>query len=163
MPRLTITEIAAHAGVHKSTVSRQVRRHHLVGADGLADLDAYLALRASGIDPALQTSDTAAIVGGDEKSLAAERKRKMSADAELAELELARQKHELVQVRDVETAQEDIARKVRQAVMDVARNEAAALVLLADEQAIEGHLVLALAAALDSVRDPDTDDMGRAS
>ena len=55
MPRLTLTDVAAAVGVHKSTVSRQARRANIVGADGKVDLDEYRALR-EGLDPGLQTT-----------------------------------------------------------------------------------------------------------
>ena len=78
--RMTVTEIAAHVGVHKSTVSRQARAHNLVGADGRIDLSAYQALRANGLDPVMQTSGPAVAASADaESGLAAERLRKMAA------------------------------------------------------------------------------------
>lgn len=97
MPRMTITAIAAAVGVHKSTVSRQARQGGLVGADGLVDLDQYRALRAGGLDPALQPAAPRAPVAFDPDApvLAAERARKMAADAQLAELELQRRRGDI--------------------------------------------------------------------
>jgi hypothetical protein len=92
---MTITDLAAHVGVHKSTVSRQVAAAGLRGADGKVDVDAYQALREGGLDPALQTAGAAA-AAPDDVGVPAQRARKMAADAEMAELELARMRGELV-------------------------------------------------------------------
>lgn len=159
MRRLTITEIAGHVGVHKSTVSRQVAAHGLKGADGRVDLDKYLALRAGGLDPALQTTGTAAIGGGDaETGLAAERLRKMAADAQLAELTLARQKGEVLDAQQVEAQQEDIARRVRDRIQQVPREIAADCARLSDEIAIEATMALALRRALNGLTEELTAD-----
>jgi predicted transcriptional regulator len=165
MPRLTITEIAAHVGVHKSTVSRQVASHGLRGADGRVDLEQYQALRAGGLDPVMQTSGSAAIGGGDaETGLAAERLRKMAADAQLAELALARQKAELLDGREVESQQEDMARQVRDRILQVPREIAGDCARLSDEIAIEASMTLALRRALDGLtRELTSDAAGRAA
>lgn len=165
MPRLTITEIAAHVGVHKSTVSRQVAAHGLKGADGKVDLDQYQALRAGGLDPVMQTSGSAAIGGGDaETGLAAERLRKMAADAQLAELALARQKAELLDGREVESQQEDMARQVRDRILQVPREIAGDCARLSDEIAIEASMTLALRRALEGLtRELTSDAAGRAA
>jgi len=101
MPRMTITATAGEVGVHKSTVSRQCRAAGLVGADGLVEIEDYRRLRAGGLDPALQTTGRqanrqapAAAFDPDAPVLAAERARKMAADAQLAELELLRKRGE---------------------------------------------------------------------
>lgn len=58
--QVTVTALAAEAGVHKSTVSRQARTWGLVDKDGMVDADAYLARRSSGLDPTLQTTGKSA-------------------------------------------------------------------------------------------------------
>lgn len=103
MPRLTITEIAAAVGVHKSTVSRQVRALGIVGADGKVDLDQYKQAR-EGLDPGLQTTGREAAVVVPRQVLADARTRKMTAEAEARELDLARRKGELIDVRSVDSA-----------------------------------------------------------
>jgi len=165
MPRLTITEIAGHVGVHKSTVSRQVAAHGLKGADGRVDLDQYLSLRAGGLDPALQTVGVAAAGHGDaDTGLAAERLRKMAADAQLAELALARQKAELLDAAQVEAQQEDIARQVRDRILQVPREIAGDCARLSDEIAIEASMTLALRRVLDGLtKELTADAVGRAA
>lgn len=164
MPRLSCADIARAVGVHKSTVSRQVRAAGLVGADGLIDLDTYRALR-TGLDPGLQTTGTAAPLprhrlpaDPDAPILAEERAGKLAADRQLAELSLARQRAEVLDAREVAAAQEDMARAFRQAVLMVPRQVAAELARLPDESAIAKHLAFALEAALkehhDALRGP---------
>jgi phage terminase Nu1 subunit (DNA packaging protein) len=153
MARMNVTAIASACGVHKSTVSRQVRAAGLVGADGLVELEDYRALRG-GLDPALQTTGKAApraapaAFDPDAPVLAAERARKMAADAQLAELALAKQRGEVLDREDVQRAQEDLARNLRARILMVPDQVAHELALLPDEAAIRGHLVLALERAL---------------
>lgn len=167
MPRLTITEIAQHCGVHKSTVSRQARAHGLVGADGKVDLEQYQALRAGGLDPALQTTGPGAAVvasGDPETGLAAERLRKMAADAQLAELELGRQKGRLLDADRVRAEQEDIASRLRERIMQVPREVAADCAKLGDEIGIEATIAQALRRALDGLaKELNEDAVGRAA
>ena len=152
MPRLSVTDIAKHAGVHKSTVSRQVAALGLRGADGKVDLDAYLTLRESGLDPLLQTTGRAAQPTGDaETGLAAQRERKMAADAELAELELGRQKGKLLEADRVEAVQEDLTRKLRDRLLQVPQEVAADCARLGDEIAIQKTLTQAIRRALDGL------------
>jgi DNA-binding MurR/RpiR family transcriptional regulator len=159
MPRMTITAIAAAVGVHKSTVSRQSRTWRLVGDDGLVDLDDYQRLRSAAVDPALQTSGPGAALApppGEPRAmpaLAAGRTRKVSADAELAELELARRKEQLLDRDQAERAAEDLARRLRDRILMVPRTIARELVLLPDEGAVAGHLTLALERALSEEHD----------
>jgi len=162
MARMTITAIAAAVGVHKSTVSRQCRATGLVGPDGLVDLDQYRALRANGLDPAFQTSGPDAGGAGqrerpppdsDAPILIAERARKMAADAQLAELSLAKQRGELLDREAVERAGEDRARGLRQRILMVPRMVAADLALLTDPRAVEARLRLALEVALTEEHD----------
>jgi transposase-like protein len=154
MPRLTITEVARRCGVHKSTVSRQARAHGLVGEDGLVDLDDYERLRAGGLDPLLQTTGRAAARPTNEEpsDLVAERTRKMAADAAAAEINLARLRGELVELRTVQSAVEDLGRRLRERVMNVARDKAAECAMAGDELAIEGILTLALRSAFETTR-----------
>lgn len=150
--RMTVTEIASHVGVHKSTVSRQARAHNLVGADGKIDLAAYQALRANGLDPVMQTSGPAMAAAGDaESGLAAERLRKMAADAQLAELELGRQQGKLLDAARVEAEQEDIARRLRDRLLQVPREVAADCARLGEETAIEATITQAIRRALDGL------------
>lgn len=162
MPRMTMVAIAAAVGVHKSTVSRQCRSAGIVGADGLVDLEQYRALRAGGLDPALQTSGpdagraaarASALVDPDAPILAAERARKMAADAQLAELALAKQRGELLDRDEVQRTQEDLARNLRARILMVPDQVAHELALLPDEAAIRGHLTLALERALMEAHD----------
>lgn len=105
MPRLTITEIAGIVGVHKSTVSRQARGAGLVGSDGLVDLDAYKALRSTGLDPSLQPRDkVSAPAVQDGPNYNAERARREAAEAALAEMRLAQKRGEVVTVTAVSQA-----------------------------------------------------------
>lgn len=165
MPRLTVTEIAAHVGVHKSTVSRQSRKAGLVGADGLVDLDQYQAMRDTGLDPALQTTGEALTAGTESKgALAAERLRKMAADAELAEIDLGRQKGQLLEASRVEAEQEDLARRIRDRVLLVPREVAADCAKLGDDIAIEATITLALKRAMEGLSKELTEDaVGRAA
>jgi phage terminase Nu1 subunit (DNA packaging protein) len=150
--RMTVTEIAAHVGVHKSTVSRQARSHSLVGADGKIDLAQYQALRASGLDPVMQTSGPAAMPAGDaESGLAAERLRKMAADAQLAELELGRQQKKLLEAARVEAEHEDLTRKLRDRLLQIPQEVAADCARLGDEIAIQATITQALRRALDGL------------
>jgi phage terminase Nu1 subunit (DNA packaging protein) len=155
---MTVTAIAAACDVHKSTVSRQVRAAGLVGADGLIDLDEYRALRG-GLDPALQTSGKAAPrdapIAFDPNApvLAAERARKMAADAQLAELALAKQRGEVLDREEVARVQEDLARNLRTRLLMIPDQVAHELALLPDEAAIRAHLTLALDRALTEMHD----------
>lgn len=161
MPRMRPTDIAKTVGVHKSTVSRQCRAAGLVGADGLVELDEYRALRATGIDPMLQTSGPdahragprPALIDPDAPVLQAERARKMAADAQLAELALAKQRGELLDRDDVLRTQEDLARNLRTRILMVPDQVAHELALLPDEAAIRGHLTLALERAMMEMHD----------
>lgn len=154
MARLTITAIAAQVGVHKSTVSRQARAWGLVGEDGLVEAEDYIRARSGGLDPALQTTGAATAprrlpaLDDDQPILAAERAKKMAADAALAELSLARQRGELLDRQAVEREQEDRARSLRSRVLMVPRTVAHELALLPDEAAIAAHLTLALERAM---------------
>jgi DNA-binding MurR/RpiR family transcriptional regulator len=105
MPRLSITDVAARAGVHKSTVSRQARGAGLVGPDGKVDLEEYLALRRTGLDPSLQPMGKAsAPMVADGPNYNAERAKREAAEAALAEMKLAQRRGELVAVQAVEQA-----------------------------------------------------------
>jgi phage terminase Nu1 subunit (DNA packaging protein) len=139
-------------------VSRQVRAAGLVGADGLVELEDYRALRG-GLDPALQTTGKAAprpppaAFDPDAPVLAAERARKMAADAQLAELALAKQRGEVLDRDDVQRAQEDLARNLRTRLLMIPDQVAHELALLPDEAAIRAHLTLALDRALTEMHD----------
>ena len=125
MPRMTITEVAAHVGVHKSTVSRQVRRAGLVGADGKLDLDQYQQLRDTALDPAHQTTGRDAprlLPVSDESGLAAERLRKMAADAELAEIAVRRQRGELLDRGAVASVLGPLLRRLRDDLVALPRD-----------------------------------------
>ena len=162
MPRMQMSRIAGLVGVHKSTVSRQCRAAGLVGEDGLVELDDYRTLRAAALDPAFQTSGPDAggaaparlpVIDPDLPILQAERARKMAADAHLAELNLARQRGELLDRESVERAQEDRARSLRGRILAVPRIVAAELAQLSDPKALAGHLTLALELALTEEHD----------
>jgi hypothetical protein len=103
MPRLTITEIAAAVGVHKSTVSRQVRARGIVGADGKVDLEEYKQLR-EGLDPGMQTTSREAATVLPRQVLADARNRKIEAEAATKELALAKLRGELIDTRSVDAA-----------------------------------------------------------
>jgi AcrR family transcriptional regulator len=144
MPRLSITDIAARVGVHKSTVSRQARAHGLVGADGKVDLADYQKLRDTSLDPGLQTSSGAS--GGllpadlDGPVLAAERALKLAADRERAQIELAARKGELVPAADVASAEEDVWRTVRDKLMGAPRAWADQLLDVSEPAVMEARL-----------------------
>ncbi len=153
MPRMTITAIAAAVSVHKSTVSRQARAHGLVGPDGLVELAEYQALRSTALDPGLQTSGPAApprrlLPDSDAPILAEERAGKLAADRQLAELELARRRAELLDLKEVQREQEAIAREMRQRILAVPREVAEDLARLPDAPSIRAHLTLHLETAL---------------
>ena len=156
MPRLTITQIAARVGVHKSTVSRQARAHGLVGADNLVDLAEYESLRAGGLDPLLQTTGRAAAQprgdSAEPSDLVAERTRKMAADAEAAEIALRRMKAELLDRGAVVAAVEDYGRRLRDRVLAIPRAKANDCAMAGDEIAIEGILTMALRSAFEETR-----------
>lgn len=160
MPRMTITAIAAAVGVHKSTVSRQARAAGLVGPDGLVEFGDYQALRSSALDPALQTSGPAAgapirrgLPDPDAPILAEERAGKLAADRQLAELELARRRGELLDREEVRREEEAIARDFRQRILAVPREIAEDLARLPDASAIRAHLTLHLETALGGAHD----------
>jgi hypothetical protein len=117
MPRLTLTEVAAAVGVHKSTVSRQVRRAGIVGADGKVDLDEYRGLR-EGLDPGLQTRGQAATVVP-RQVLADVRNRKIEAEAATKELALARLRGELIDLRSVDAAAANVFGRAVTAFLDM--------------------------------------------
>jgi hypothetical protein len=122
MPRLTSTEIAQRLGVHKSTVSRQARAAGIMDADKRIDLEAYQALRATGLDPLLQT--TGRQTASDEaqpSTLAIERQRKMAADASRAELELKIREGELIARSKVMLTLGPVAKRLRDTLCGVAR------------------------------------------
>lgn len=147
MPRLTVTEIASAVGVHKSTVSRQVRAAGLVDADGKIDLDAYKALRANALDPALQTARAPARLS-ESGTLSAERIRKLSADAELAEMQVRKARGELVEASSIDAATEDAFRRLRDLVLLVPRDVADDCARLGDAIAIEARIAQAIKARL---------------
>lgn len=121
MPRLTITEIAKQVGVHKSTVSRQVGKLELAGEDGLVDLDEYIAARA-GLDPALQTTGRAKPAAAQATGMAAARHRKMEAEAERAELDLAQRRGELIERSLVAATLGPALRRLRDDLLAVPRD-----------------------------------------
>jgi DNA-binding MurR/RpiR family transcriptional regulator len=158
MPRMTITAIAAAVGVHKSTVSRQARAAGLVGADGQVELAEYQALRSTALDPGLQTSGPAAparriLPDPDAPILAEERAGKLAADRQLAELELARRRGELLDREEVRREEEAIARELRQRILAVPREVAEDLARLPDAQSIRAHLTMHLETALGGAHD----------
>lgn len=158
MPRLTVTEVAARVGVHKSTVSRQARAAGLVGADGLIDLDEYSALRATSIDPALQTTARPAAriaplaspsAGQEpESAIAQERLRKLRADADAAEDAARLRRGELVDAQQVDAATEDAFRQIRDRLLELPRELADDCARLGDAAAIEGRLTQAIRTTL---------------
>ncbi len=166
MPRLTVTEVAVRVGVHKSTVSRQANAAGLVGSDRLIDLDAYVALRAQSIDPALQTTgttaarirpaaapaplnpaDSAPIPGPAEPlpdAIAVERLRRMRLDNEAAEEARRIRRGELVEAAHIAAETEEAFRRVRDLLLDLPRDVAEDCARLGDATAIEALLRQAL-------------------
>jgi hypothetical protein len=109
MPRFLPAEIARRAGVHRSTVSRQLRQWpHLIDEAGTVDLDEYLAARATDLSPALQRRATspAAVLPIEQAgpSYAIERARREAAQARLAEIELDEREGRIVTRDAVATA-----------------------------------------------------------
>lgn len=174
MPRLTISEIAREVGVHKSTVSRQVRAAGLVGDDDKVDLDAYRTHRAQALDPAHQTTGPAsqqqaarpANSDAEPSGLSVQRQRKLAAEAERAELDLAERRGELVLRAQAESTALDLAQRLRERVLSVPREVAQDCARLADETAIEARIASALRSALDGLAAElraEADAMGRAA
>lgn len=126
MARMTISDVARHVGVHKSTVSRQARSFGLVGADGLVDLESYQQVRAGGLDPALQTTGPAArrvsTDATETTGLAAERLRKVTAEANRVEMENAVKRGEMVPRASIEAVIGPAARQLRERVQELARD-----------------------------------------
>lgn len=135
MPRLTLTEVAAAVGVHKSTVSRQARRANIVGVDGKVDLDEYRALR-EGLDPGLQTTGTEAATIIPRQVLADARNRKIAADAEAQEIKLAKLKGELIDLRSVDAAASAVFGRAVAAILDMWSPLSVRLAQLTDPGAI---------------------------
>jgi AcrR family transcriptional regulator len=144
VPRLSITDIAARVGVHKSTVSRQARANGLVGPDGKVDLAEYQTLRQTSLDPALQTGAAPqaglSLADVDGPVLAAERALKLAADRERAQIELAARKGELVPAADVASAEEDVWRTVRDKLMGAPRAWAEQLLDVSEAAVMEARL-----------------------
>ena len=135
--------------MHRSTVSRQLRLWpHLLDEAGTVDLDEYLAARASGLDPALQTRGPAAAQGSEPSELVRERTRKMAAEAELAELDLAARRGELINREAAARAVEDAFRRLRNRILAAARDVVPDLARDADERNMARRLVGALGDAL---------------
>lgn len=156
MARLRPAEIARRAGVHKSTVSRQLRQWpSLLDEAGTVDLDEYLAARATNLDPALQTRGPAAPASlpldTEPADLVRERTRKMAADAARAELELARRRGELLDRAAVDRAVADAFAIVRERITTAARDAVPNLARLPDELAMETHLLTALLDAMGAI------------
>jgi AcrR family transcriptional regulator len=153
MPRLSITDVAARVGVHKSTVSRQARAHGLVGEDGKVDLAQYQLLRETRLDPALQTTGSAPIPATVEGEIAAERALKLAADRERAQIELATRKGELVSAADVASVEEDTWRTVRDKFMGAPRAWADALLDVSEPAVMEARLRRLFNATLREIAD----------
>jgi phage terminase Nu1 subunit (DNA packaging protein) len=135
MARLTMTEVAAAVGVHKSTVSRQARAAGIVGADGKVDLDEYRAMR-DGLDPGLQTTGRAAATVVPSAVLADARTRKMTAEAEAKEIALAKMRGEVLDAASLTTAVDDLGGRVKQALLDMASPLSVRLATMTDPGAI---------------------------
>jgi hypothetical protein len=166
MPRMNMAAIAATVGVHKSTVSRQCRAAGLVGADGLVDLEQYRTLRAGALDPALQTTGTAAarapaLIDPDAPVLAAERARKMAADAQLAELELQRKRGELLQRDLVASRAQAVFERALARLSEALPACAVPLATMTDQAAIADLLSAELRRALAGVHQEFMEDVAR--
>jgi len=153
MPRFLPAEIARRAGLNKSTVSRQLRQWpHLLDEAGTVDLDAYLAARAGGLDPLLQTRGPGAlsvtIPEAEPTELIRERTRKMAADAERAEIELRHRKGDLLARDPALRAVQDAFVTLRERILTAARDAAGDLARLSDEREIEQHLLARLTASM---------------
>lgn len=166
MPRLSITDIAARVGVHKSTVSRQARANGLVGPDGKVDLAEYQRLRDTSLDPGLQTGATPVgqlPVDLDGPVLAAERALKLAADRERAQIELAARKGELVPAADVASAEEDVWRTVRDKLMGAPRAWADQLLEVTEPAVMEARLRRSFNALLREIAETLERDEGHAA
>ena len=158
MPRLSITDVAARVGVHKSTVSRQARAHGLVGPDGKVDLAEYQRLRDTSLDPALQTGPAAAVAltapfDENRPEIAAERALKLAADRERAQIELAARKGELVAAAEIAAAEEDTWRTVRDKFMGAPRAWADQLLEVSEPAVMEARLRRLFNATLRDIAD----------
>jgi hypothetical protein len=118
MGRLTMTEVAAAVGVHKSTVSRQARAAGIVGADGKLDLDEYRAMR-DGLDPGLQTTGRPVASVLPSAVLADARTRKMTAEAEAKEIALAKMRGEIIDLASVDAAAGNVFGRAVQGFLDM--------------------------------------------
>lgn len=128
--RLTVTALAERAGVHKSTVSRQVRAWGLVGADGLIEVEAYVAKRQE-LDPALQRTAKPEKAPG----YASHKARNEAAKAELAELQLAERRGALILRSDVAPLIGGWSRQLRDELLAIPRDTVPDPVAAADCEA----------------------------
>jgi hypothetical protein len=152
MTRFLPAEIARRTGLNKSTVSRQLRQWpHLVDEAGTVDLDAYLAARAGGVDPLLQTRGVASGALAEPSELVRERTRKLAAEAERAELELRARKAELVDRDAAFRAVQDAFIDVRSRILAAAREAAPDLARLSTEEEMRQHLETVLRDAMTAI------------
>ena len=159
MSRLRPAEIARRAGVHRSTVSRQLRLWpHLLDEAGTVDLDEYLAARASELDPALQSRGPAAVLGSARPNLIRDRARKMAAEAELAEIEIDVRRGQLIDRQAAARAVEDAFRRLRDRILAAARDVVPHLARITDERDIESRLRVAIGDALAAIHVEFRDD-----
>jgi DNA-binding MurR/RpiR family transcriptional regulator len=135
MARLTMTEVAAAVGVHKSTVSRQARAAGIVGADGKVDLDEYRAMR-DGLDPGLQTTGRAAAAVKPGSQLADERLLKLQIERKQKQYALAKQLGEMMDTPSIDAAAANVFGRAIQAFLDMASPLSVRLAVMTDPGAI---------------------------
>lgn len=154
--RLTVTDIAERVGVHKSTVSRQVRAWGLVGDDGLVDVAAYLARRDDTLNPAQQRKPAATPRAEGYSSASA---REKAAKAELAEMQVQERRGELVPRAAIEATYGPLTRQLRDDLIAIPRDTVLDPVHATDT---ENAIIAALARFSDRVRAmlPATNDGG---
>jgi transcriptional regulator with XRE-family HTH domain len=142
MQGLSKSDLAARLGVHKSRVSQYIRDGLPVLPDGRVDAEAAEAWLAARLDPARQAAARGPGVaeGGGGRLLEA-RRRKVSAEAERAEMELRLRRGELVERQVIAATLAPWIRELRDAILAAPRDTVLDPVQAAEcEAAVEAAL-----------------------
>jgi hypothetical protein len=162
-PVVTQAEFARIRGVTRQAISKMVRAGTLAGDavtdDGRIDVAAATLQLGPPPDRPRRTRDRPD-KSSDDPAYAESRARREAANAELAEIELAEARGELIDKTAAAHALERQVRRLRDRILIVAIDAAPSLARAADETACESILRLALEQALqdtaDHAADPDS-------